>query len=201
MLAGCQAVAPPAPTITSRAEWGAELPNHNAQNERGLFDPATNPLGWKVYADPLDEVYNTIVLHHTALPATDGPQEIQLKHTRDKAWADIGYHFVIGADGVIYEGRDIGVRGSHTGGYNTGTLGIALTGNFEHAMPTEEQLASVAALVRYLAYAYDITHLAGHRHFQPGDTVCPGENFTPLLPEIAENAGLEFGTDGYQPPH
>ncbi len=191
---------PEPPPIVGRTEWNAVAPDYNARNENGLFDAISNPAGWKTYEQPLATVYTTMVLHHTALPATDGPLEIQLKHTKDKGWADIGYHFVIDDQGVIYEGRDIGVRGAHVGGHNTGTIGIALTGNFEHTDPTDAQLESVMALGRYLAYEYQLTHLAGHRDFQPGDTVCPGEHFAPMLPQIAVDLGLAFGIEGYQPP-
>ena len=33
-------------------------------------------------------------------------------------WRDIGYNFVIGGDGHVYEGRGWKVVGAHTSGYN-----------------------------------------------------------------------------------
>jgi N-acetyl-anhydromuramyl-L-alanine amidase AmpD len=116
-------------------------------------------------------------------------------HTR--GFADIGYQFVIDAGGRVYEGRSLDVRGAHTGGHNTGTVGIVLLGNFEEGVPAEAQLVSLERLSRHLADTYGITHLAGHRDFQPEETVCPGHNLAILLPELAQEFGLVYGTEGY----
>jgi hypothetical protein len=101
---------------------------------------------------------------------------------------------------LIYAGRDLSVRGAHTGGANTGTVGVALLGNFERGSPAKAQLDTLRALGAYLAGTYTLTHLAGHRDFQPGVTVCPGRELEPLLPGLAEELGLEFGTGGYVRP-
>jgi hypothetical protein len=169
----------------------------NAPNEHGLYDPTTNPEGWLIYDQPLSGLLHTIVVHHSALPMRDGPREIQRLHMQQKGFADIGYHFVIDDLGWVYEGRSLAVRGAHTGGYNTGTLGIVLMGNFEVRQPTGAQLAYLKLLVRQLVDEYSITHLAGHYDFQPDETVCPGRNLEPLLPGLAAEMKLEFGTGGY----
>lgn len=200
-LTGCApraTVIPATLTIIPRAGWEAVEPDLNAPNEHGLYDPVTNPGGWEVYAKPLSQVLNTIVIHHSALPLSDGPREIQDLHMRAKGYADIGYHFVADAAGQVYEGRAITTRGAHTGGHNTGTVGVVLTGNFEDIHPTEAQVAVVKLLIRYLIHTYaGISHLAGHHDFQPEETVCPGKNLEPLLPGWATELGLKFGTGGY----
>lgn len=38
--------------------------------------------------------------------------------------------FLIGDDGVVYEGTGWGVAGAHTYGYNRNSTGIAFIGNF-----------------------------------------------------------------------
>lgn len=186
-------------TIISRAEWGAVEPAI-ASSVEGVYDPVTNPGGWYVYEVPLSEILTTIVVHHSALPLTDGVLEIQQKHMEDKKYADIGYHFVIDPAGVMYEGRLLTIRGAHTGGHNTGTVGIALLGNFEESDPTPAQLQSLNQLGIALITDYGITHLAGHRTFQPDVTVCPGRTLTAMLEGLADTLGLEFGTDGYVAP-
>jgi hypothetical protein len=186
--------------IIPRAEWGALGPNFDATDENGLFDPVSNPEGWMIYTKPLTEVLTTIVVHHSALPLSDGPLEIQYKHMHQKGFADIGYHYVIDEQGRIYAGRELTVRGAHTGGHNTGTVGVVLLGNFEEAEPTTVQMASLRSLVQCLTTEYAITHLAGHRDFQPEETVCPGENLERALPDLASELGLEFGTGGYVRP-
>ena len=184
--------------IVARAEWGAAEPNHASSGEFGFYDAAKTPEGWRVYNQPLQQVLRTLVVHHSALPLTDGVREIQYKHQKDKGYADIGYHFVINAAGAMYEGRPLNVRGAHVGGFNTGSVGICLLGNFEEGQPTPAQLTSLEALAGALKTQFNITHLAGHRDFQPTETVCPGKGLEPLLPNLATKFGLQFGTGGYR---
>jgi hypothetical protein len=73
-------------------------------------------------------------------------------------------------------------------------------GNFEEIEPAAAQLTSLRELGTDLAATYALTHLAGHRDFQPGVTVCPGAGLAPLLPALAEVLGLEYGTGGYRAP-
>jgi hypothetical protein len=77
-----------------------------------VYDAVANPGGWYVYAEPLPEALNTIIMHHSALPLGDGPLEIQAKHMQQRGFADIGYHFVIDEVGQIYEGRNLEARGA-----------------------------------------------------------------------------------------
>ncbi len=186
--------------VVPRAEWGAVAPDLTAPVEHGVFDAATNTDGWLEYTEPLAEVLNTLIAHHSALDLSYGPREIQQLHREKKGFADIGYHFLIDAAGTIYEGRDVKVRGAHTGGYNTGALGVVLLGNFELATPSAAQLKALRRVAEYLAEKYTLSHLAGHRDFQPGVTVCPGKALEPLLPDLASELGLTFGTGGYAPP-
>lgn len=196
-LAGCapQSASPaltPLPVIP-RATWGAAEPDLNATGEHGVYDALTNPEGWLVYPEPLADALDTLVVHHSALPVSDGPLAIQTLHMQQRGFADIAYHFVIDDLGQIYEGRKITTRGAHTGGHNTGAVGIVLLGNFEFTQPTPTQLASLKALAQYLVQTYTLIRLAGHRDFQPGVTVCPGENLEPLLPMLASELGVVFG--------
>jgi hypothetical protein len=184
------------PNVVPRDQWGAVEPDVEGSVE-GVYDPVANPGGWLVYDEPLPQVLTTIVVHHSALPLSDGPLEIQRKHMQSKGFADIGYNFVVDETGQICEGRSLNVRGAHTGGHNTGTVGIVLLGNFEWMEPAEAQLAALKALVKSLADEYAITHVAGHRDFQPGVTKCPGRNLEARLPGLARELALEFGTQGY----
>lgn len=186
--------------IITRAAWGAAATDLNAPNEHGLFDPQTNPDGWEVYTAPLSQVLTTIVVHHSALPLSDGPREIQRVHMTTLGFADIAYHFVIDGDGRLFEGRPLNVRGAHTRGHNTGTVGVVLLGNFERASPAPQQLTTLQTLLLSLRDTYGITHVAGHRDFLPTETVCPGQMLETLLPDIARTAGLRLGTDGYRAP-
>lgn len=190
------------PLIVSRAEWGARPLDLEAPEEFGPFDPKNNPTGVLTYPDNLQGVLNTIVVHHSAYPDA-GPGDIQSLHMDRRGFADVAYHFMIAADGTIYEGRDLHVRGAHVQGYNTGSVGVVLLGNFNEVKPAEAQLASLRALADYLRYAYGIRYLAGHRDYpdqSPDGTECPGANFYPLLPSLARKLGMQYGIQGYLKP-
>jgi len=194
---------PPAkPDIISRATWHARPLNLGAPEEYGLFDARTNPEGVLVYPDDLQGVLNTIVIHHTAYPYA-GPTEIQNLHMESRGFADVAYHFIIDSEGFIYEGREINIRGAHVQGFNTGSVGIALLGDFNLEKPPDSQLTSLRMLVDYLRYTYEIHFLAGHKDYpnqSPDGTECPGANLYPLLPELARGLGMKYGIEGYVPP-
>jgi N-acetylmuramoyl-L-alanine amidase len=38
-------------------------------------------------------------------------------------WDDIGYNFIVGEDGNVYEGRGWGIVGAHAPGFNSYSLG------------------------------------------------------------------------------
>ena len=47
-----------------------------------------------------------------------------------KGWSDIGYSFLVGGDGNIYEGRGWDRVGAHTSGYNSVGLAWSYIGSF-----------------------------------------------------------------------
>jgi hypothetical protein len=178
--------------LIPRAEWGAQEARVYAggMGENGPYS-AANPNGWRVYDRPLAEVLDTIIIHHSALPLSDGPVEIQRLHQEEKGFADVGYQYIIDHTGRLYEGRPLNVRGAHTYASNHGSVGICLTGNFEEIQPSPAQLATLRQLLAELTALFpNIRRLAGHKDFNPGRTLCPGENFYPLLPELAREFGL-----------
>jgi hypothetical protein len=189
------------PNMIKRHEWGALSPDFNARNEYGFYDSEKNPEGWRRYDGDLTEVYNTVVIHHSGSQSSDDRRsllDIQLTHRINRGWADIGYHYVVGKNGDIYEGRDLHVRGTHVEDYNTGSVGVCLLGDFDRESPTNAQIGTAIGLVQWLARLLKLTHLAGHRNFNP-TTQCPGNTLVPYLQAIAINAGLEIGTGGYVP--
>jgi hypothetical protein len=190
---------PSKPVIVSRAEWGARSLDLEAPEEFGLFDLQANPEGVLYYSSDLSAVLNTIVVHHSAIPNA-GPVEIQSLHMDGRGFADVAYHFMIAKDGRIYEGRELDIRGAHVQGFNTGSVGIVLLGNFNDEQPTESQLDSLRELADYLRYTYGIRYLAGHKDYpnqSPDGTECPGDNLYPLLPDLARELGLRYGIDAY----
>ncbi|WP_018219182.1 peptidoglycan-binding domain-containing protein [Salinispora vitiensis] len=138
--------------IISRSQWGAR-PAHSVQkvavSDRRRF-----------------------VVHYSAASPDQTPKAIQAYHMHTRGWADVGYNFLVNADGEIFEGRGWDVLGAHASGYNTESIGVCFIGRDRDAGP------KVLAAVRWL---YDeacrrtgrtLTR-TGHRDLAA--TACPGD--------------------------
>lgn len=192
---------PQRPAIVPRVAWGGLPPDHRARSERGFYSE-TNPTGWRIYEGELADHYQSVVVHHSVIYESDDDStmlEIQQFHRETRGWADVAYHFLVGKGGTIYEGRDWAVRGAHVGGYNTGSLGICLLGNFTEEQPTDAQINNTRQLINWLATRLQLTHLATHRDFNP-QTECPGDNVFNMSASFATSANLAYGTEGYIAP-
>lgn len=146
-----------------------------------------------------------IVVHHTAVAVSDDKRSgvemvraIYQYHAQNRGWGDVGYHYLIDADGQIYEGKSGGeyVVAGHAYCHNVNTIGIALLGNFEVEKPTQDQMKALQWLIDDLADTYDVdvsknatyhgltysTPILGH-----GDllsTSCPGYYVHATLPQV-----------------
>ncbi|HKA26961.1 MAG TPA: N-acetylmuramoyl-L-alanine amidase [Gaiellaceae bacterium] len=196
-----QAFTENAPPVITRAQWGA---NESIRRNK--------KKGPKI----ADNVQVAIV-HHTAGTNNYSRSQsaaivrgIELYHVLGNHWDDIGYNFLIDKYGQVFEGRYGGmtkaVVGAHALGFNSGSVGVALLGNYNNATLTSAARASLVAL---LAWRLDVAHLdplsqvtristgnpeyskgtpvalnaiSGHRDTYP--TSCPGTNLYAQLPSI-----------------
>jgi hypothetical protein len=192
------------PAIVSRSSWFADEKIVRAK-----------PL----YASTL----KLAIVHHTATTNAYTPAQaaaivrgIEVYHVKGNGWNDIGYNFLVDRYGTIYEGRgggiDRNVIGAHALGFNSGTVGISLIGNFTVSAPPP---AMQASLVKLLAWRLDVAHIdplstvvdtsggnakfhagtvvtlraiSGHR--DTGPTECPGNAAYALLPTIARRVSV-----------
>jgi hypothetical protein len=177
--------------VRPRSDWGALPPNHDAPGERGFYSAYTNPGGWRIYDEPLDQILRTVAVHHSATAIDDSPVDLQRTHFNKQRFADIGYHFVIDNLGVIWEGRPINIRGANVSRHNTGTVGICVVGNFERVAPAMAQINALARLCVALRDRFGITHIGGHRDFPEQNTACPGVNLAQTIERIGRDAGLQ----------
>ena len=126
------------PAIISREEWGAD--------ERCA---AVVPITTTGFAPR--------VVHHTAGSNDYSPQEsagivksIYMYHSKTLGWCDIAYNALVDKYGQVFEGSAGGPTkpvGSHTGGFNRNTWGVAMLGNFDDVPPTPIQLRSLGRLI------------------------------------------------------
>lgn len=108
---------------------------------------------------------------------------LQKLHTGpDFRFSNIGYNFLISGDGNVYECRGWYKQGAHTSGYNRGSIGISIIGNFNNKLPNIKQISDVLTLIaqgnelKILANDYEIFAAA-----QLKNTISPGYAFMKLI--------------------
>lgn len=103
-------------------------------------------------------------------------RNIQNFHMESFKFDDIGYNFMVGGDGAVYEGRGWDKQGAHTKGYNKGSICVAFVGTFTKYAPPQRQL-NVAKLLLEDGLRQGKLHkdykVYGHRQFFA--TESPGE--------------------------
>ncbi|CAC5407389.1 PGRP [Mytilus coruscus] len=100
---------------------------------------------------------------------------IQNYHMDSRKWADIGYSFLVGEDGKIYEGRGWDKVGAHTSGYNSRGLAASFMGNFATRAPNSAALNAVKKLIQCGISKGKVSQsyaLFGHRDVST--STCPG---------------------------
>jgi hypothetical protein len=131
-----------------------------------------------------------VTLHHTGDARTLEPNEdpavrlrnLQAWGARDRNWWDLPYHFLMGLDGRVYEGRDHHFMGETNTTYNPeGHFLISIIGNYERQEPTPAQIESIANLMAWAIAEYDLAldRIGGHYHY--AQTGCPGKHLRKYL--------------------
>ena len=95
-----------------------------------------------------------VIIHHTLTMECNNRaqcvtrvENIYSFHVNDRGLNDIGYSFLIGGDGSVYEGRGWNREGAHTSGYNKKSIGIAFIGNYEEGTVSEKMLEAAHKLI------------------------------------------------------
>jgi N-acetylmuramoyl-L-alanine amidase len=97
-------------------------------------------------------------------------------HVKQRGWSDIGYHYVIGLDGVLFDGRPIEEIGAHCLGHNTHSIGICYVGGLDLSgnpkdTRTDEQKNTLDKLLGDLKQVYPDATIHGHNEFS--NKACP----------------------------
>lgn len=174
-----------------------------------------------------------MVVHHTVTPNDDPDpastvRAIHAYHVRANGWEDIGYNFLIDASGRVYEGRwarnygpgevptgestdGLGVVGAHAADNNTGSVGVALLGDFSRRAPSAAAMESLAGLLAWKADRHGVDPLGsttwsggrtlptivGHR--DAGRTSCPGDQLYARLGGLRHDVAARQGRPGPPP--
>jgi hypothetical protein len=205
------------PPIVARTTWGDST--LVAWDQRAANGETTNATWLPEPAEIAKP--SMITIHHTATPndalGSDWAARVRSiwrYHTISNDWGDIGYHYLIDPNGVIYSGRLNGVRdngtvidGAHVYGYNRANIGISMMGTFSDVAPTAAAQNALNSLIAWITSTYHITPnttayyayknvtlntIVGHRDI--GSTTCPGNVLYSLLPGIRVTAANNNGT-------
>ena len=199
----------PMPRIITRREWGADesirrgSPSYNSTVKVGFVHHSASSNDY------------------TREQAAAMVRGIYAYHVKSNGWSDIGYNYLVDRYGRAYEGRAGGldrfVVGSHTGGFNRATFGVALLGDFSTVAP---DTATVGMLTDVLAWKLGTAYRAplgtavltsagggtsrysagqkatfdvvsGHR--DAGNTACPGATTYARMGAIRQMVGDKLG--------
>ncbi|MBN1418350.1 MAG: tetratricopeptide repeat protein [Planctomycetes bacterium] len=153
-----------APRILSREQWNASRVRSNTERMGRITRITIHHTGEEspCYLRGLAETAERI-------------HAFQATHQR-RGWADIAYHYLIDRCGRIWAGRSLQYVGAHAGNsrLNQGNIGIAVIGNFNKQLPTDDQIRALRQLVTYLAKRYSVPGSRIYGHGEIRRTDCPG---------------------------
>lgn len=95
-----------------------------------------------------------VIIQHTVTPecstsnsCSQRVENIRSFHMDNLNFDDIGYSFIIGGDGKVYEGVGWNREGAHTYGYNKKAVGIAFIGNFQNKAASNAMIQAAHKLI------------------------------------------------------
>src|SRR5690606_35062320 len=201
-----------APRVVSRAGWGAD----------------ESTMTWTIRNDPL----RAAVVHHTAgtnsytaAQSASIVRGIYHYHAITREWGDIGYNFLVDKYGQVFEGRAGSVaapagqmpEAGHARGFNRGTLGISVLGDYTTLYAPDSILQTMARVIawKFDAAGIDMSTPSGfisagtaHRpkgqilprvfaHRDVGNTTCPGNNACARIPQLHGRVAALVDGDDY----
>ncbi len=149
---------------------------------------------------------NRITVHHTATPSNEpnNParmRQMQSFHMDSRGFCDIGYHFVVGTDGRVYQGRAETLRGAHVANNNSGNAGVSFIGTYSSSAPSGAMMHAGARAINAIGCHYGVsinrTRVKGHREY--GSTNCPGNALYNRLGGLVSDAA-SMGCGGQTAP-
>lgn len=113
-----------------------------------------------------------IIIHCSATPTGRSvtAADIERWH-RARGFSAMGYHYLVGRDGVVERGRPDGVAGAHCLGHNADSIGVCYVGGLsaDGKVPmdtrTAAQRTALRRLIEDLRRRYPGVTVHGHREF------------------------------------
>ena len=126
-----------------------------------------------------------VTVHHDGLTPFLGLSEFESKarlelirvghRSKEKGFADIGYHYVVDRAGRVWQGRDVTKwQGAHVKNHNEGNVGVMCLGNFCEQRPSAAQVAALNRVIVQLMAYYGVPPGRVRTHKEWAPTECPG---------------------------
>lgn len=110
----------------------------------------------------------------------------------DKAkFGQASYHWIVTLDGAMHRRLPDETRGAHTGGHNTGNIGVCYVGGMDKAMRfardtrTAAQKSALLTIIRMYRTRYPGIRVLGHRDWPGVKKDCPSFDVDEWLIEVA----------------
>ena len=140
-----------------------------------------------IQGDLIEHRIERLTVHHTAVVMrsnTKAPGRIRSyqAYHQESGWPDVAYHYLIDANGHIYEGRPVSARGDTFTAYDpAGHFLVCCDGHFDQQRIPAAQLASLANVLAWASVRFGVgpSTIAGHRNYAA--TTCPGSDLAGLV--------------------
>lgn len=128
-----------------------------------------------------------LTVHHTAV-VLDGNRNAPARarqhqqYHQGRGWPDLAYHFLVDANGNVYEGRPVDAVGDTGTEYDpTSHFLVCCEGDFDQQLVTEAQLSSLIDMLAWAADEFGVSPdtIRGHRDWAA--TTCPGDDLYSYL--------------------
>jgi N-acetyl-anhydromuramyl-L-alanine amidase AmpD len=171
--------------IISRLEWGAMEP------KKRLI---------RIFPDKIIIHHHGFKTKQTKVKTSErfrGKETIkylQQVHMNKYGFVDIGFHFIIGPNGDIYEGRALDFAGCHCEHHNNHSIGILIFGNFNSEKPNRAEIHSLFYLFKMLNKKYKHLKFPDciFNHSDLNFTICPGHHLRNMINVIKKTKGVIY---------
>ncbi|HLT84626.1 MAG TPA: peptidoglycan recognition protein, partial [Phototrophicaceae bacterium] len=203
-----------APHVIPRAGWGASSST-----------PHWTPDFYELRA---------AVVHHTAgsndytaAQSAGIVRGIYHYHANTRGWGDIGYNFLVDKYGQVFEGRNGTLaapygwmaEGGHARGFNSGTLGISVLGDYTTVRAPDHVLSTMAEVIAWKFADAGVEVRTPSGYVSPGSparpagqqlprvfahrdvesTTCPGDNIYARVPALLDDVARRVSALGGRP--
>ncbi len=114
-----------------------------------------------------------IVVHCTATPQSTTIESIKNYWRNDLGWSNVGYHYMIQADGTIVQIADESLITNGVRGYNKNSIHVCWIGGQIKDNRTKQQREALIRKLSELKAKYPQATIQGHRDFPRVTKACP----------------------------